>query len=109
MRGERIDAISVWGMLRGKDFRIPQGHAVGVVEGHLPGGGIPDGDSLDHNMFAVVEEEEPRTLRRYIVGRVFVGVYLSPPGLTSAVDDAVAADGDILGIGSADQWLYRVL
>ena len=38
-----------------------------------------------------------------------MGVYLRPPGLTCAVDGAAAADSDILGIGSADQRLYRIL
>src|ERR1700689_556677 len=57
----------------------------------------------------MVKENEPRTLGRHIVRRVFMRVYLCPPGLTRAVDGAAAADSDILSICSPDQWLHSIL
>ena len=104
--GEGIDAVGIDGAEGGENLDVADDDVVRVVGDDLPHGRVLDGDSVHEDVLAVVEDDEAGTrVVRPHDAMILDGAGLQPPAFTVAIDDSLSSDGEIGGVGGADEGL----
>ena len=104
--GEGIDAVGVDGAEGREDLDVADGDVVRVVGDDLPHGRVLEGDAVHEDVLAVVEDDEAGTgVVRPHDAVVLDGAGFEPPTFAVSVDGSFSGNGEIGGVGGADEGL----